>query len=76
MLSVTFAASMAFMFPAATGPNALVFGTGKIKMTEMLKMGFILNIIAIIIITVTLLFWLPYLLQIENTFPDWVQGSL
>lgn len=63
MLSVTFAASMAFMFPAATGPNALVFGTGKIKMTEMLKIGFILNIIAIIIITVTLLFWVPYLLQ-------------
>ena len=76
MLSVTFAASMAFMFPAATGPNALVFGTGKIKMTEMLKMGFILNVIAIITITVTLLFWVPDLLQVDfKVFPDWAQGS-
>ncbi len=39
------AASMAFMLPVATPPNALVYGTGYVKITDMIKVGFILELI-------------------------------
>ena len=47
---VALACSCAFMMPAATGPNAIVFGTGKIRILEMFKAGFFANIVALIII--------------------------
>ena len=50
-ITVGVAASCAFMLPVATPPNALVFGTERIKLREMMKAGFILNIICAILIT-------------------------
>ncbi len=50
-IPVTLAASCAFMLPMSTPPNALVFSSGYIKIPEMAKAGFILNCLAIIIIT-------------------------
>ncbi|MFC0820854.1 SLC13 family permease [Moraxella marmotae] len=44
-------ASCAFMMPVATPPNAIVMGTGHIKQRDMMKVGFWLNIVAIIIVT-------------------------
>lgn len=46
------AASCAFMLPVATGPNAIVFGTGRVSIPEMAGAGFRLNLIAIPILTV------------------------
>ncbi len=43
------AASAAFMMPVGTPPNAIVFGTGRLKIGEMIRAGFLLNIVAIII---------------------------
>lgn len=45
-VAVAFSASLAFMLPVATPPNALVFGSGYVKMSHMIKGGFFLNIIA------------------------------
>ena len=45
-IAATIAASMAFMLPVATPPNALVYGTGYIKITDMIKGGVILDLIA------------------------------
>lgn len=39
--------SFAFMMPVSTPPNAIVFGTGQVKMTDMMKAGFFLNIISL-----------------------------
>ena len=47
MIPVTLAASMAFMIPIATPPNAIVFGTGRLTMLNMMKTGFFINIVAI-----------------------------
>ena len=51
-LSAGIAASCAFMLPVATPPNALVFGTERIKQRAMIKVGFVLNIISALVIAV------------------------
>src|SRR5690606_1992638 len=44
-------ASCAFMMPVATPPNALVFGTGHMKIQSMIKAGFVLNIASLVVVT-------------------------
>ena len=51
ILACTLAASSAFMMPVGTPPNAIVFGTGLIRMPQMMKAGFWLNLAAILVIT-------------------------
>lgn len=45
------AASCAFMLPMATGPNAVVFATGHLSLPTMARAGFLLNLLAILVIT-------------------------
>lgn len=61
MVSTTVAASCAFMLPVATAPNALVFGSGYLKIPDMIKAGIWMNIISIIILTIMVYFLLPYM---------------
>ncbi|MBU3846279.1 MAG: DASS family sodium-coupled anion symporter [Candidatus Acinetobacter avistercoris] len=49
-------ASCAFMLPVATPPNAIVFGTGHIQQSEMMKVGFLLNIMCIFIVSL-FIYW-------------------
>lgn len=51
MTTAAMGASMAFMLPVATPPNAIVFGTGYIEPADMRRAGFWLNWIGIIVIT-------------------------
>jgi sodium-dependent dicarboxylate transporter 2/3/5 len=44
---IAFAASCAFMLPVATPPNALVYATGFIRQKEMLRVGFVMNLVLI-----------------------------
>jgi solute carrier family 13 (sodium-dependent dicarboxylate transporter), member 2/3/5 len=46
------AASLAFMLPVATPPNAIVFGSGLLTIPEMMRVGLRLNVAAVVIITV------------------------
>ena len=58
---VACSASCAFMLPIATPPNAIVFSTGYIKQSEMVKVGFILNIISTVVIGgLTYFFWINW----------------
>lgn len=60
MVPATISASMAFMLPVATPPNAIVFSSGRIRMSQMATIGLVLNLtIAVIIATVTYYFVLP-----------------
>jgi len=49
-IPLVMASSLAFMLPVATPPNAIVYGSGKITIANMIKAGFILNLIGILII--------------------------
>jgi len=51
VLPLTIAASCAFMLPIATPPNAIVFASGKIKQHQMIRVGFALNIVYTIVLT-------------------------
>lgn len=51
MMPVTISASCAFMMPVATPPNAIVFGTDRLKITQMARTGFLLNIVGVVLIT-------------------------
>lgn len=56
-LGVGLAASCAFMLPIATGPNAIVFGTGRVKQGDMVRRGLILNVLCSVALVILLLFW-------------------
>ena len=51
MATAALAASMAFMLPVATPPNAIVFGSGYITIPQMSRAGLVLNLFAIVLIT-------------------------
>lgn len=45
------AASCAFMMPVATPPNAIVFGSGRLAIADMVRAGFVLNLVSIVVVT-------------------------
>jgi sodium-dependent dicarboxylate transporter 2/3/5 len=72
MLPATLSASCAFMLPIATPPNAIVFGSGRIPMHDMVRVGFWLNLIGVVLITAVFLLWSAPILGIDlSTVPGW-----
>jgi solute carrier family 13 (sodium-dependent dicarboxylate transporter), member 2/3/5 len=65
-VAATIASSMAFMLPVATPPNALVYGTGYIKIKDMIKAGFILDMLGWFFTTAVIYFIAHKLLGILN----------
>jgi len=74
MVGATVAASCAFMLPVATPPNAVVFGSGYLKIYDMVKAGIWMNIISIILLSIIVYLVLPYLWGFDlGSFPmDWL----
>jgi sodium-dependent dicarboxylate transporter 2/3/5 len=60
LIPVTMASSCAFMLPMATPPNAIVFASGYIKVSEMARVGIILNLIAIGLLILMFQFVVPF----------------
>jgi solute carrier family 13 (sodium-dependent dicarboxylate transporter), member 2/3/5 len=61
-IPMTLAASCAGMLPMGTPPNAIAFSSGYIKLKHMTRVGFVMNIISIIVITVLCWIFLPMIL--------------
>jgi sodium-dependent dicarboxylate transporter 2/3/5 len=66
MIPATISASMAFMLPVATPPNAIVFSSGRIKMSEMARIGVVFNILFAFIVACYIYFFV---------LPAWGYGS-
>ena len=73
MIPATLASSLAFMLPTATPPNAIIFGTNRIKIATMVRTGFLLNMLGILV--VVLVTWLlgGAVFEIEaGILPSWI----
>ncbi|MFC6997432.1 SLC13 family permease [Rufibacter roseus] len=65
MVAACMASSCAFMLPVATPPNAIVFGSGFIKMQDMIRTGFVLNLISVVVLTLAVYYLLPVVWHID-----------
>ncbi|EME74015.1 DASS family sodium-coupled anion symporter [Bacillus sonorensis] len=71
MVPAAMAANCAFMLPVGTPPNAIIFASGKLKISEMVKTGFVINIFTLILIIGAVFYILPHLWGVDLTvFPD------
>lgn len=72
MIPATMSASMAFMMPVATPPNAIIFGTSRITIGQMARTGLILNIVGAVVITLMMYFWGDIVFNIKAELPEWM----
>ncbi|XP_076137615.1 solute carrier family 13 member 2-like isoform X1 [Alosa pseudoharengus] len=70
MMPSTICASLAFMLPVATPPNAIAFSYGNLKVIDMAKAGFVLNLLGVLCVQLALNTWGVAMFQLKE-FPTW-----
>ena len=74
IIPATLGASCAFMMPVATPPNTIAYASGYIKISDMIKAGFFLNIISLIVIIIIINLILGPIFDVEiNKIPIWLK---
>ena len=74
MIPATLSCSCAFMLPVATPPNAIIFGTNRLKIPEMARVGIWLNLIGVLIITTAIFVIGKVVFEIDLAqLPDWAK---
>lgn len=72
MIPATVTASCAFMLPIATPPNAIVFAGSRVSMGQMVKHGFLLNLIGVMLVTaITFVLLVPVMGVSTEGLPEW-----
>ncbi len=72
MIPATLSASCAFMMPVATPPNAIVFGSGRLTVGEMARIGIVLNLIGALVIAGIVYLLGSAVFHIDpSVLPDW-----
>jgi solute carrier family 13 (sodium-dependent dicarboxylate transporter), member 2/3/5 len=72
MIPATISASCAFMLPVATPPNAIIFGSGKIRISQMARTGLVLNFVGAALIVIFIYVLGQYVFNINlKQFPEW-----
>ena len=76
MIPATLASSLAFMLPTATPPNAIIFGTERIRIGTMIRTGFLLNMLGILVVVMMIWFLGIGFFDVEpGVLPEWIQHS-
>ena len=74
MVPATISSSMAFMMPVATPPNAIVFGSQRLHIIDMARVGLLINLIGVGLTTIVAYVLLPYTLGVElGAVPAWAR---
>ncbi len=74
MIPATISCSTAFMLPIATPPNAIVFGSGHIRIKDMVKVGFAMNILGLCLILILMYVLAAPVFDIDwGQVPDWIK---
>ncbi len=74
MIPATLASSLAFMLPTATPANAIIFGTNRLSIKTMVRTGFLLNLIGILIVVVLTWLYGMQAIGIEaGIIPSWAE---
>jgi sodium-dependent dicarboxylate transporter 2/3/5 len=74
MIPATISASCAFMMPVATPPNAIIFGSGRLRVGEMARAGIVLNLLGALVIAAFVYTIGSVVFQIDPaTLPDWAE---
>jgi len=72
MIPATLSASCAFMMPVATPPNAIVFGSERLRVGEMARVGIVLNIVGALVIATVVYTVGTVVFDIDPTvLPEW-----
>lgn len=76
MVPAAIAASCGFMMPVGTPPNAIVFGTGRIRIERMAAYGAILNVVGVVLVVLTayLIMAPTWNIRLDAT-PDWAKST-
>lgn len=72
MYPVTIAASLAFMLPVATPPNAIVFSSRKFGLSTMARVGFWLNLVGVLLLAVIFELWVRGVGGLSRELPAWI----
>ncbi len=71
MIPATVAASCGFMLPVGTPPNAVVFASGLVPIRTMARVGFVVDLVGVVLITVSFALWGRWALGIGDGAPTW-----
>uniref|UniRef100_A0A3Q0S0L1 Solute carrier family 13 member 3 n=1 Tax=Amphilophus citrinellus TaxID=61819 RepID=A0A3Q0S0L1_AMPCI len=72
MIPATVGCSYAFMLPVSTPPNSIAFASGHLMVKDMVKTGFVMNILGILSVTLAMNTWGIAMFNL-NTYPEWAQ---
>jgi sodium-dependent dicarboxylate transporter 2/3/5 len=64
MIPTVISISFAFMLPIGTPPNAIIYGAGKVSVRDMVREGFMLNLVGVIVVTVICYLLLPVFIKV------------
>jgi sodium-dependent dicarboxylate transporter 2/3/5 len=73
MIPATISASMAFMLPVATPPNAIVFSSGRIRMGQMVRVGLVLNLVIAVIVACFVYYLVLPAWGYDASMPVWAE---